>query len=188
MPQAKYCGKFLIFYCLSCPTLLHSLVCPRDIRVREAPVRVCVLTLAGARWAVPRWSPAPLDGRGCGCWAPCSRGWRESAAGWTRPPSAGLRSLQSEGGQRRRARNMEITRKHTNGAFLCQFNWKYLSGFSKSLEWMKDYNPRLTEKENLSVKETSTRVQRVTVKVTQKFAKKTSHIRTEGAPHNARSC
>lgn len=96
---AKHCGKCLTLYLSSCPTLLHSPVCPPSIRVREAPVRVCVLTLAGARWAVPRWSPGPLDGRGCGCWGPCSPGWRESAAGWTHPPWAGSHSLQSEGGQ-----------------------------------------------------------------------------------------
>lgn len=66
------------------------------IRVREAPVRVCVLTLAGARWAVPRWFPGPLDGTGCGCSGPCSPGWPGSAAGWTRPPWAGSHSLRSE--------------------------------------------------------------------------------------------
>lgn len=96
-----YAAKF-IFLTTPPPPL------PAQIRVREAPVCVCVLTLAGVRWAVPRWSLVPRDGTSCGCWAPCSPGWQESAAGWTRPPSAGSRSLQSGCGQRRKLASGDV--------------------------------------------------------------------------------
>lgn len=85
-------------------SLIKQKSTPSLLRVRDAPVRVCVLTLAGARWAVPRWSPEPLGGTGCGCWAPCSPGWRASAAGWKRPPWAGSRSQRSERARKRKAR------------------------------------------------------------------------------------
>ncbi len=133
-----------------------------NIRVREAPVRVCVLTLAGARWAVPRWSPAPLDGRGCGCWGPCSPGWQESAAGWTHPPSAGSHSLQSDGGHRRNKNDGEDNadssqlwniRVHSLG--LQSFCWARTRAWERELLL---YNPSPTDKENLPVKENSNKI------------------------------